>query len=189
MKAGKILYKGTAQTGEEIIIRYPIKDDLQQALKYINTLSKERTFIRFQGEAVTLEHEEKWLEGELKKIEENKAVQLFIFSGEDLIGISGINMQTGAEKHVGIFGISLAKEFRNKGLGKMLTNLCLKESGENLKDLKIIILGLFENNFIAKKMYEKIGFIEFGNLPKGLLRRCKYVDHIYMYKTVQSKTN
>ena len=45
---------------------------------HINTISKEQTFILFQGEEITLEAEEKWLEGELKKIKEGKAVQLLL---------------------------------------------------------------------------------------------------------------
>ncbi|MBU1031717.1 GNAT family N-acetyltransferase [Patescibacteria group bacterium] len=184
MKPGKIVFQGKSKSGRQIIFRYPAKDDLKSAWEYINTLSKEKTFILFQGEEVTLENEEKWLEGEINKISERKAIQLFAFASNKLIGISGVSMRDKAEKYIGNFGISLAKDFRGEGIGKLLTKAVLKETGKNLKDLKIITLGVFGNNSIAKKLYESMGFVEFGVLPKSLIRKGKFIDHIYMYKKV-----
>jgi ribosomal protein S18 acetylase RimI-like enzyme len=46
---------------------------------------------------------------------------------------------------------------------------------------KILILTLFSSNQIAKNLYEKFGFVEYGNLPEGILRNGKYKDEIYMY--------
>ncbi|MBI4035875.1 GNAT family N-acetyltransferase [Candidatus Daviesbacteria bacterium] len=168
----------------QITYRYPTKDDLKAVWEYINALSKEQTFILFQGEKITLEVEEKWLEGELKKIKEGKSVQIFAFVGDKLIGVSGITMKDKAERHVGTFGITIAKEFRNKGIGTTLMETVLIEAKKNLKDLKIIILGVFGNNPIAKNLYEKFGFVEFGNLPESILHKGKFIDHIYMYKKV-----
>jgi len=185
MKPGKIVYQGkSTKSGKQIIFRYPTKDDLKSAWEYINMLSKEQTFINYQGEEITLEMEEKWLEGEIKKISEEKAVQLFVYANNKIVGISGISMKDKAEMHIGNFGISLAKEFRGEGIGTLLMEQVLKEAGKNLKDLKIIILGVFENNPIAKKLYKNMGFVEFGNLPKGLIRKGEFIDHIYMYKEV-----
>lgn len=168
----------------QIIYRYPNKDDLKAVWEYINTISKEQTFILFQGEQITWEMEEKWLEGELKKIADRKAIQLFVFADNKLIGVSGISMKEKAEKHIGVFGITLAKNYRNKGIGTALMKNVLKEAKKNLIDLKIIILGVFENNPIARSLYEKMGFVEYGNLPKGIRHKGKFVDHIYMYKEI-----
>ena len=55
MEFGKVAYQGKTSKGKELIIRYPNKDDAQLMREYINTLSEERTFIRFQGEKVSLE--------------------------------------------------------------------------------------------------------------------------------------
>ena len=59
----------------------------------------------------------------------------------------------------------------------------LKEA-KKLKGLKIIDLGVFGNNPVARNLYKKMGFIEYGNLPKGILHKDKLVDHIYMYKEI-----
>ena len=37
----------------KIIFRYPTKKDLKAMWEFINTISKEKTFIRFQGEAIS----------------------------------------------------------------------------------------------------------------------------------------
>lgn len=92
-------------------------------------------------------------------------------------------MKDKAEKHVGTFGITMAKDFRNKGIGTTLMELVLEEA-KKLKDLKIITLGVFGNNPIAKNLYKKLGFVEYGYLPKGIVHKGKFVDHIYMYKEI-----
>ena len=53
----KIVTKFNLEDGREIVFRYPQKEDAEAMARYINTLSKERTFISFQGEQITLEFE------------------------------------------------------------------------------------------------------------------------------------
>ena len=91
----------------------------------------------------------------------------------------------GAMKHEGVFGISVLKDYRGKGLGKLLMKLALDEAIKNLPNLRIITLGVFSTNDLAKEMYKNFGFIEFGRLPEGIFHRGKYIDHIYMYKKVK----
>lgn len=86
--------------------------------------------------------------------------------------------------HVGVFGITVKKEFRGEGIGKLLMDLTIKEAQKTLKDLRIITLGVFSNNPLAKAIYEKFGFKEYGCLPEGVLHQGKYVDHLYMYKKI-----
>ncbi|MDO8461110.1 MAG: GNAT family protein [bacterium] len=180
----KIVYRGKTKKGNNIIIRYPNKDDARAMCDYINILSHEQTFIRFQGEEVSLENEVKYLNSQLEKIEKKQAVQLLVFCDKLLIGISGIDMKDKTESHEGLFGISIAKEFRREGIGKKLMELVIEEAKNNLSQLKIITLGVFGNNPLAIAIYKKFGFKEFGTLPEGILYKEKYIDHIYMYKKV-----
>lgn len=185
MKLGSIVYKGKTKKGLEIIVRYLAKDDIEMLLTYINTLSKECTFIKFQGEQLTLKEEKKYLDDFLEKSEKNLAVKLLVFTGSKLVAVSDITPSDKIESHIGSFGITVATEYRNQGIGKLLTNLVLAEAKKNLKDLRIIKLGVFANNPIAKIMYEKFGFIEYGNLPEGVKHKDKYVNHLYMYKKIR----
>lgn len=184
MKPGKIIYQGKSKSGREIIFRYPTKDDLELLVDYINTLSKEKTFIIFQGEQVSLEEEKKYLDEQLKGIKEGKIVQLLAFSDGKLIGNTQINLKDKATKHTAVFGISIAKEFRGEGTGALLMEKIIAEAKESLKGLKIITLTCFANNEAAKRLYEKMGFIEYGKLPKGLIHKDQFIDHVYMFKEV-----
>lgn len=181
----KIVFEGNTGKGKNILIRYPTHKDAKAMCDYINDLSGEQTFISFQGEKITFEDEVKYLNEQLEKIEEHKAVQLLVFCDSQLVGITEINMQDRASKHVGVLGISIAKELRGEGVGKLAMENLLKEAKVNIPQLKIVSLGVFANNPIAIKMYKEFGFQEYGLLTEGFKYRDKYVDSIYMYKKIR----
>ena len=180
----KIIYQGKTRSGKEFVIRYPEMDDLEKLLNFINELSDERTFVRYQGEHETLESERKWLEGRLKEIEDKKSVHLLAFSENKLIGACEIHLRDKTEKHIGILSITVAKDLRGEGIGKTLMDLIIKESGKELPGLKIITLEVYSTNDIARKLYEKLGFIVYSTLPNGITRSGKFEDSILMYKNV-----
>lgn len=183
MEPGQIIYEGATSAGKPLLIRYLDTGDAQILLDYINTLSKEQTFIRFQGEQLNLKEEQEFVDKNIRGIQERTAVQLLAFSGAELIGVAGIFMQEKVEKHNGSFGISLASGFRSEGVGTILMKKILEEA-KKMKDLKIITLTCFGNNEIARGLYEKMGFKEYGRLPEGIVHRDKFVDYVYMYKNI-----
>lgn len=181
----KVVFEGTTKKGNKIVICYPTETDAQAMCDYINVLSEEQTFIRFQGEHINLEDETKYLNSQLEKIQKKQTVQLLVFCNNTLIGISAVDMKDKTEKHEGVFGISLSREFRGEGIGKTLMRLTLEEAEKNLQNLKIITLGVFGDNTLAQEMYKKFGFQEFGRLPEGTFRKGQYADHVYMYKKIK----
>lgn len=181
----KIIFEGISKKGKKFHLAYPLESDAQIFCDYINALSQEKTFIRLQGEIINLEEEAKKLNDWLKRIADKKSVELLVFCEEKLVGISAIDMKDKTESHEGSLGISIAKDYRDEGMGEKLMEYILKEAEKNIPQLRIITLGVFSNNPIAKKMYEKFGFKEYGMLPKGILHKGNYVDHIYMYKNIK----
>lgn len=182
---GKIVYQGKTKSGLDIIIRYPLFSDAKKMMEYINILSDERTFVRFQGEHMTLEQESEFLHSQIIKISEHKSILLLVFSKQTLIGISGIDAGDKTDRHVGLFHISVAKDFRGQGVGKILMEKTEKEAIENLPGIEILSLGVFACNVKAREMYKKFGYIEEGILPNGIKLENGYDDHIYMYKNVK----
>lgn len=178
------VFETTTKSGKKILIRYPRKSDAEEMWRYINELSKERTFVRFQGEEVILKEEESYLDAQLKRIENKKSITLLVFFGEELIGISDINLKDKTEKHIGVFGISIAKDYRNEGIGKLLMEKVTEEAKKNMPDLKIITLEVYAKNSIARRVYEGFGFKEYGLLPEGIIREDSYDDAIFMYKKI-----
>jgi RimJ/RimL family protein N-acetyltransferase len=181
---GKIIYEGKSKKGTKYTVRYPQVGDAELMLDYVNILSAERTFISFQGEQLSLASEVEYINSQLERIKNKKSVHLLVFTGRKLIGISSIDLKDRASAHEGVFGISIAREYRGQGIGKRLMELIIDEAIKNLSGLKIISLGVFANNPDAIRMYENFGFKEYGKLPKGLLYRGDYIDHIYMYKAL-----
>lgn len=182
----KIIFEGTTSDGTPYLIRYPRRDDLQEMLKYINELSKEKTFITFQGEEVSLKEEEDFLNNALKKIPEAKVILLLAIYKNKVIGVSDVHMQSRVSSHIGKFGLSIAKEYRGKGIGKKLMGLVLDEARKNLKGLRILELDCFANNPIACQLYKSLGFKEYGRLPKGIAHGGEFIDDILMYYEIKT---
>ena len=180
-----MVFEGLSDKGNKMIIRYPAKGDAEKMRNYLNTLSKEQTFIRLQGEQFTLGYERKYLNRQLKRIIKKRTVELLVFCNSNLIGISSVDMKDKTESHEGVFGISLASGYRGEGIGNIFMKLVLEEAERHMPQLRIITLGVFGGNELAISMYEKFGFKEYGRLPKGVLYRGKYIDHIYMYKNIR----
>lgn len=182
---GKIVFQGKSGKGKKILIRYIQKGDAGKMLDYINTLSKEQTFLRFQGEQLTIEEEERFLDGQLQKLHKNQAVHLLVFSDQELIGTASVTMLDKTDSHVGLFGISLGKGYRGEGIGKLLMKITLKEAEDKMPQLRLVTLYVFGDNILAQGMYKKFGFIEYGRLPEGSYRNGKYSDLISMFKKVR----
>lgn len=180
----KIIYQGKTKTGKDILIRYPEIGDVEKLLNFINTISDEHTYITYQGEHETLESEEKWLTKLLEKIENKKASHLLAFIGDELVGQCGIELKDKTQKHVGVLGITVAKDFRGEGIGKLVMDLTIKEATKEIIGLKIITLEVYSTNTIARELYKKLGFVEYGMLPNGITRDGKYEDAVLMYKKI-----
>lgn len=183
---GRIVFEGVTHRGLEVILRYPQAGDAPILLDFINTLSRELTFILFQGEQLTLDDEEKWLEARLATIQAGKGAHVLAFSGGVLAGNTGIELGWGSNRHIGILGISVAQAFRGQGVGELLMNAVINEAVTQLDLLRLIELEVFGNNTAAIKLYQKLGFVEYGRLPGGRLHRGQYVDNVYMYKPVKA---
>lgn len=178
-----IVFETTIPQGK-LTIRYPVMDDIHQTLDYINALSKEQTFIRHQGERISLKEETIFLRSQLEKVQNKTGVILFAFLDNTLVGICNIECKNMTESHQGVLGISIAANFRGLGIGKFLMKNTINEARKRLSQLRMISLGIFEGNTVAKTMYEQLGFKEYGRLPNGIHYKNSYIDHILMYKTI-----
>ena len=118
-------------------------------------------------------------------IRNRKGVNLMAFHGKLMVGGVSISLKPGIRRHDGSYGIVIAKDFRGIGLGKLLTKLVLQEAKKNLSGLKIVTLDVFKANKPAIKLYTKMGFKKYGELPKGVIYRGKPTDCVFMYKNIR----
>lgn len=185
MEQGKRVFEGRSRQGKSILIRSLQKNDAEALCRYVNALSSERTFVRFQGEQVSLEGERAYITSQLQRIEKQQAVQLVALCEGTVVGVAEVGMKDLVEQHVGAFGISIAKAYRGEGIGALLMETVLKEAIAAMPQLRIIVLEVFSDNTLAIAWYQKSGFVEYGRLPEGILHNNTYVDAVYMYKKVR----
>ncbi|MDA1317348.1 MAG: GNAT family protein [bacterium] len=177
----------TSKSGKNIKFRYISPDDADMLHEFINTISKEDTFIRFSGESISINEETEYVQDQVNKNNKGDAVNILATHNGRVIGYCGIDRNTINKKrslHVGEFGLSITKEFRDDGIGHVLSQTTIDEAKINIPGLKIIQLTVFEPNAYAQHLYRKLGFVEYGRFPKGILYRDEYVDEIGMYLVV-----
>ncbi|MDE2589561.1 MAG: GNAT family N-acetyltransferase [Patescibacteria group bacterium] len=184
---GKIIKTFTTKKGEEAIIRYPKWEDLYQMLDFINTISLEDTYVTFSGEVVTQEGEMYYLAEMLKGIEMQDNLYLSCFVDNRFAGSCSILRDMLGRRrsyHVGVFGITIAKEFRGEGIGEELSSATIDEAKQAIPGLTLLRLQMYSPNTVAHYLYEKLGFIDYGRLPGGIWYKGDYVDEVVMYKRI-----
>lgn len=161
-------------------IRLPEQTDLHRVLTYINDLIAEDTYIIMSGEPVTEPDEKKYLTGLIKNIKTQETVCLYVFDGDKLVANGQIKKRQRRLSHIGDFGITVSQEYRQDGIGSQLMNILLEEA--KVIGIKIVVLEVFSNNERACYVYKKMGFTEFGVLPKSVVHRGETINLIQMYK-------
>lgn len=175
---GKIIKTFKTKKGNEVIIRYPKWEDLDQLVEFINNLSQEDTFVLYSGETVTKEQEMEYLSQSFKMIEKGEKVHLVATAGGRFVANSTVTRQRLRAKHVGSVAISVAQGFREEGIGTELLKALFEESKK--LGLKMLEIDLLAVNDRARHVYEKVGFRECGRFPKRYFYKGEYVDQILM---------
>ncbi|MFH0922434.1 MAG: N-acetyltransferase [Candidatus Micrarchaeota archaeon] len=96
---------------------------------------------------------------------QNPDIQYFVALADGhSVGFVDVEMQTdGSAK---ILGLAVLKEWRNKGIGKLLLEKALEVAMEN--KAKSVVMLVAEDNDIAQKLYEQSGFKKTGVLNRKL---------------------
>jgi len=99
--------------------------------------------------------------------------------GGKLVASSDVGQRTPEypeHNHVGILGIAISKNARGVRLGNALIESLLELS--RTAGLKVIILDTLATNAAARRLYEKVGFVEVGKIPKAIHRDGAYIELI-----------
>jgi RimJ/RimL family protein N-acetyltransferase len=177
---GTVIHEFTNKKGREITFRFIVESDAPLLLDYINTLSREDTFIRLSGEQYTLAEEQKYVGDWLVQINANNKIALVALDGEKVVSFATVDRLERRSKHVGHLAISVAKEYREEGIGKEILITLLELSPR--MGLQMIELSAYSPNKIAIGLYSKLGFNEVGRIPKKALFHGELVDEVIMVK-------
>lgn len=170
------------KNGIEVLLRLPQKEDADALLVFANVISKEDTFITMSGETLTLDEEITYLNESIAEIEKGDKFQILGFVGKILVANASIARITKSRKrclHVGEVAISIARDYRELGLGReILVNLI--EGGKGMQ-LRLLTLTLFSINQKARSLYESAGFKLAGEIPEMIWYKGDYVGQTHMY--------
>ncbi len=173
--------KFVLKNGEEVEIKeLDKKATAKQFRDFIEKIIKEKPqpFI-VVDKVPSLKEEEAWLKGNREKIRKREMVKLVAWKENEIIGVCDATRQRGVERVNAMVGISIARGYRGKGLGKKLLVELIKLAKRKLHP-RIIYLTVFEGNKPARALYEKVGFQNVATLPNWSKARGKYWGHVYM---------
>jgi RimJ/RimL family protein N-acetyltransferase len=188
---GKILQEFVSKSGKPIAIRCPKEDDAEKLLVFINPIAVEDTFTNINNHVFTLEEEQDFVERIMREAREGNSVYLFVEHEGIIVGAAHVGRKKansyGRHDHVGVFGITVAKDFRGDGIGKVFMETVIAEAKKEIPGLRMIELHCFSTNTAGLALYEKLGFKECGRLPGGILHRGEYVDNVNMVLELKTK--
>jgi RimJ/RimL family protein N-acetyltransferase len=182
MQLGKVFRKFSARDGREVILRTPRWEDLDDLMELINSLVDEKAEIA-RTDKVTREDEVEWLPKVLASLEKDELFFLVAEVDRKVVASSDIHILSGNEKHVGVLGIVLKSGFRDLGIGTEMMKTLVEQA--MALGLKVLTLQAFATNKRAVHVYEKVGFVQTGRVPKKHFKDGQYVDEVIMTRLIE----
>jgi RimJ/RimL family protein N-acetyltransferase len=164
--------------GRKLLIRHAEPTDAAEIVAYLETISAETDFLTFgAGEfGLSVKDETKFIE-ELSGGRFNFMLKALV-GGRIVATCTIMRPRRPRVRHIGDFGISVAKAYWGLGVGR---NLCLamietaREVGVTKIDLKVR-----EDNARAIRLYESVGFEREGRSERALRVGDRYYADIMM---------
>lgn len=182
MQTGRVFRKFFARDGREVVLRTPRWEDLDDLMELINSLVDEKAEIT-RTEKVSREDEAEWLPKVLASLEKAELFFLVAEVGGKVVASSELRILTGNEKHVGVLGIVIKSGFRDLGIGTEMMRTLVNQAVA--LGLKVLTLQAFATNERAVHVYEKVGFVQTGIVPKKHFKEGQYIDEVIMTKLIE----
>ncbi len=153
--------------------------DAEEILELMKKIGSESNFLIMDKNGLnkTLEEEKEIL----AKAKESLTTKFFLGKVDGKIiadcGIQG--HKSPKTKHNVDFGISVAKDYWNKGVGKLMMEHTINYA-RITAEIKNIYLEVRTDNTNAIKLYESFGFKRVGTMPEKIFIDGKYYDE-YVY--------
>lgn len=165
-----------------MVLRTPKIEDLNDLMGLINSLVDEKAEIALTVK-VTKEEEAEWMPKMLARLEKGELFFLVAEVDGKIVASSDIHVLCGDEKHVGIIGVVIKSGFRGLGIGTEIMKTLVEQATP--LGLKVLMLHVFATNNRAVHVYEKVGFVQTGMIPKKHFRYGKYIDEVIMTKLIE----
>ena len=169
----------TLKNGAKCLLRGAGEADAAEVLRTFDLTHAETDDLLTYPEenSFTVQEEAKFLKA---RSESKNAIEIAAFVDGRIVGTAGIDPIGDKEKirHRADFGIAVEKAYWGRGIGKALTLACI-ECARHAGYLQIE-LEVVAENASAVRLYESVGFREYGRNPKGFHARSGWQTLILM---------
>ena len=168
------------KNGQNITLRSPDMFDAEQLLNHMRLTSAETEFMSRYPEEITVSVE---AQSRFLQMIENDTDNFMLAAYIDgrMVGNAGITRVRDNIKyrHRANFGISLQEEVCGLGLGTLMLQEILEIV--KLTAFEQLELTVFADNARAIALYEKVGFVKVGSMPRAYrLKDGSYHDEVQM---------
>jgi ribosomal protein S18 acetylase RimI-like enzyme len=103
------------------------------------------------------------------------------FAADELVAVAGYWPQEGAkvQHKAGLWGMYVRPAARNSGLGRRLLEAVVNHASGRVEQL---LLSVVSENEAAHRLYQELGFSEYGREMKALKLGERYLDEILMVR-------
>ncbi|MGE8205191.1 N-acetyltransferase family protein [Heyndrickxia sp. NPDC080065] len=168
----------------DFIIRKINAEDAEKLLSHTQLVFTQSSFLLTTPEefTLTLEKERTWIEEQQKL---GNLLLAAVHEGEIIGFLNASRSQRKRVSHNCMFGISIQKDYWNKGIGRKMLEYMIKWA-ENHPQIEKIMLEVFAHNERAIYLYQSVGFIEEGRKKNHVkFEDGTYVDEIIMSRFVK----
>lgn len=168
--------------GKEYIFRSAREEDAQMLVAYLRQTAAETPYLLREPEEVTISigQERNFI---LEKETKERELMLLCFDGEKHVGNCSIMAAGGVMRQAHRCGVAIAlyQEYWGKGIGRKMMEIALeraRQMGYEQAELDVV-----STNKAAVRLYEKLGFRQYGVFPHNMkYRDGSYADCVWMMK-------
>jgi len=183
MKSGRVVQSFSVGDGRRVVLRTPRWEDVDDLLELINSLVDERAEISRDERVPSRDAEVDWLSRVLAAVEKDEEFFLVAEVDGKVVASSSLDRLRAYAKHVGAIGIVIKNGFRDLGIGTRMMR-ALEEQARGM-GLKVLTLSTFATNKRALHVYEEVGFVQTGRVPRKHFKGGDYIDEVIMAKVLE----
>jgi RimJ/RimL family protein N-acetyltransferase len=103
------------------------------------------------------------------------------FAGADLVGVAGFFVKQGDKQahKAALWGMYVRPDVRRAGIGRRLVEAVVDLAGQHVELLQLTVVS---SNASARRLYAKLGFVEYGIEKNALKQDGRYWDEVLMAK-------
>lgn len=151
-------------------------------LEFVNSVVDEEAEVS-RDEKASTDEEIDCLSRVLVRLEKGKTFFLVAEVDGRVIASSDINRQRGHEEHISAVAIIIKRGFRELAIETAMMRILMAQA-EGM-GIEVLTLAAFASNRRALHVYEKVGFVQTGLIPKVHLKEGIYIGEVIMTRLLE----